>query len=244
MKKIAYILTFYLCFSVVLTPISSSIALAKTTSSNFDLINNATHNTDFDWDSVRWEETYFENSNDSFPVYLDEQDENIEIVDLEPGEVYDGQYHIINEEDFPKIQPRLWNLVARVVLSGGQYVVKFGSRIFKKQPASAAQVETIAFQSATVNIGNGNTVLLQRSSMVHILQQHHPRFWTGSTGKTLFNPNITTSQLRSQIIQILNQNRHKIDLNGYGRINVMIEGQVYRLVVSNNRVTTFYPVGL
>ena len=244
MKKIAYILISYLCFSIVLTPMSSSITLANTATSDFDLINNASHNTDFDWDSVRWEETNFENSNDSFPDYFEEQDDNAEIVDLEPGEVYDGQYHIINEEDFPTRQPRLWHLVARVVFSGGQYAVKFGSKIFKKQPASAAQVETLSFQPATINIGNGNTVLLQRSSMVHILQNHHPRFWTGSTGKTLFNPNITTPQLRSQIIQIINQNRDKIDINGYGRIIVMIEGQAYRLVISKNRVTTFYPNGL
>ncbi len=60
------------------------------------------------------------------------------------------------------------------------------------KPATAAEIETATatFKSATVSIGNGNTVLLQRSSMVRVLQNHHPLYWTGSTGKTLFNPNI------------------------------------------------------
>lgn len=62
------------------------------------------------------------------------------------------------------------------------------------KPATAAEIETATatatFKSATVSIGNGNTVLLQRSSMVHVLQNHLPLYWTGSTGKTLFNPNI------------------------------------------------------
>ncbi|MDC6266477.1 hypothetical protein [Lysinibacillus fusiformis] len=244
MKKVAYLLISYLCFTLVLTPMSSSIALANSSTSDSDKINNSIHSEEFDWNSVKWDETNFENSNDNYPVFFEEQNENSEIVDLEPGEVYDGQYNIINEEYFPEVQPYLWHLVARVVLSGGQHVVKFGTKIFKKQPATAAEVETAAFQSATVSIGNGNTVLLQRSSMVHVLQNHHPLYWTGSTGKTLFNPGITTPQLRSQIIQIINQNRDKIGANGYGTINVMIEGQAYRLVVSNNRVTTFYPVGL
>lgn len=242
MKKITYLLISYLCFSLVLTPMSGSIALAYSSTNDEDKINNATHNEEFDWNSVKWEETNFENTNVDFPIYFEEEDENSEIVDLEPGEVYDGQYNIINEEDLPEVQPYLWNLIARVVLSGGQYVVKFGTKIFKKQPATAAEIETATFKSATVSIGNGNTVLLQRSSMVHVLQNHHPLYWTGSTGKTLFNPNISTPQLRSQIIQIINQNRDKISANGYGTINVTIEGQAYRLVVSNNRVTTFYPV--
>lgn len=45
------------------------------------------------------------------------------------------------------------------------------------KPATAAEIETATFKSATVSIGNGNTVLLQRSSMVHVLQNHHPLYW-------------------------------------------------------------------
>ncbi|WP_347723909.1 hypothetical protein [Lysinibacillus capsici] len=120
MKKITYLLISYLCFSLVLTPMSGSIALAYSSTNDEDKINNATHNEEFDWNSVKWEETNFENTNDDFPIYFEEEDENSEIVDLEPGEVYDGQYNIINEEDLPEVQPYLWNLIARVVLSGGQ----------------------------------------------------------------------------------------------------------------------------
>jgi hypothetical protein len=77
--------------------------------------------------------------------------------------------------------------------------------------------------------------------MNHILQRHHPKYWTGAANKTLFNPNISSSKIRAQIIQVLGKNRSKIK-NGYGTINVKIDRQKYRLVVSNYRVTTFYPV--
>ncbi|MFS0762207.1 hypothetical protein [Peribacillus phoenicis] len=34
------------------------------------------------------------------------------------------------------IQPRIWGLVARLVLSGGKYVIKYGKKVFKKAPTT------------------------------------------------------------------------------------------------------------
>lgn len=246
MKKFTYILISYLCFALVFSSLGSNVVLANSITNDEEKINNAPNGENFDWKSVQWEDTNFENTNDQVPVFPEDPNEVYEYIDLEPGVIYDEENtsNIINEEFFPEIQPYLWGTVARVVVIGGIAVVKFGTKIFKKQPAKKAQDHNKDFQSAAVNVGNGNTVVLQRSSMDHILQNHHPEFWTGATGKTLFNPAISSYQLRSQMIQILNQNRSKIGANGYGTINVQINGQTYRLVVSNNRVTTFYPVGL
>lgn len=121
-------------------------------------------------------------------------------------------------------------------------MIKFGSKIFKKQAASKATTHTKNFKTVKMKIGNNNTVVLQRSSMNHILQNHHPKYWTGATGKTIFNPNLSSNQIRSQIVQIINKNKSKINKQGYGTINVKISGQKYRLVVRNNRVSSFYPV--
>lgn len=244
MKKFTIFMSAFLSILLISSTISSTMVFANDALS----INESVHGEDFNWDDVEWEEIDIEYDNDEAIIFDEEfDDEEYEDIDLDEGEDYKTEFDfiIINEEDprfkEAEFQPFIWGLIARVVLSGGKHVVKFGSKVFKKQPASKAVNHTKNFKPANVNIGNGNTVVLQRSSMNHILQRHHPNYWAGYTNKTLFNPSISSGKIRAQIIQILNKNRSKIK-NGYGTINVKVEGQIYRLVVSNYRVTTFYPV--
>lgn len=244
MRKFTVFMSVYLSILLFSTTISSTMVFA-----NEQPIEEFIHGETVNWDNIGWEEidTKYDNDED-FVLKEESYDEDYEEIDLIEGENYQTDYDfvIINEEDprfrEAEIQPVIWGLIARVVLSGGKHVVKFGSKVFKKQPTSKAVNHTKNFKSANVNIGNGNTVVLQRSSMNHILQRHHPNYWVGYTDKTLFNPNISSGKIRAQIIQILNNNRSKIK-NGYGTINVSIDGKVYRLIVKGYRVTTFYPVG-
>lgn len=77
--------------------------------------------------------------------------------------------------------------------------------------------------------------------MNHVLTNHHPLYWTGATGKTTFHYNLAINDVRARIISIVNANRSTIiSRNGYATINVSIDGQMYRLVVSY-RINTFYP---
>lgn len=246
MKSIIVIVSFLLIFS----SISGHVVLAKESiSKNNQLIDDAVSGENFDWDKVDWSYIEEEYNNDE-EIILEEDDLNdeYEYIDLDGGEEYltEFDFEVINEEDqrFEEAddQPQIWGFIARVAVSGGKHIVKYGSKIFKKQSTSKAINHTKNFTPARINVGNGNTVVLQRSSMNHILQRHHPMYWTGAEDKILLNPNISSSTIRSQIISILNKNKSKINKNGYGTINVKINGQKYRLVVSNNRVTTFYPV--
>ncbi|PAE92132.1 hypothetical protein [Shouchella clausii] len=249
MKRFLGVFIVFLSFLVILQPLSVPLVSAKeSVDRDEQIINDATSGEDFNWDDVEWitVDDYIDNDEE---VLLDDDefDEDFEYINLKEGEEYssDFDFKIINEEDprfdEAEFRPYLWGLIARVVLSGGKYVVKYGSKIFKKQPKSKAVNHTKNFTPARVNIGGGNTIVLQRSSMNHILQRHHPKFWTGATNKTLFNPSISSAKIRGQIISIINKNRSKIK-NGYGTINVKIDGQKYRLVISNYRVNTFYPV--
>lgn len=78
--------------------------------------------------------------------------------------------------------------------------------------------------------------------MNHVLVNHHPLYWTGATGKTTFHLNLAVNDVRAKIISIVNANRSTIiNGNGYATLNVSIDGQMYRLVVSNYRINTFYP---
>lgn len=244
MKRFTVFMSAFLSVLLFSSTISSTMVFAD----NGQPVDDWVHGEEINWDNVEWEEIDIEYDNDEDIIFEEDfYDEEYEEIDLAEGEDYQTEYDfvIINEEDprfkETEIQPFIWGLIARVVLSGGKHVVKFGSKVFKKQPASKAVNHTKKFKAAKVNIGNGNTIVLQRSSMNHILQRHHPSYWAGYTNKTLFNPNISSAKIRSQVIQILNKNKAKIK-NGYGTINVKIDGTTYRLIVKNYRVTTFYPV--
>lgn len=251
MKKFTVFVSGFLAFLLFFSSVGSNLALAKEMENDeAQLIEDAIHGEDFDWSSIEWEEIDVEYNNDE-PVEFENDDleeQEYEEIDLADGEDYESEYDfvIINEEDprfeEPEFQPYLWALIARVVATkGGKHVVKFGSKIFKKQPKSKTITHTKNFKPARVNLGKNKTVVIQRSSMNHILMRHHPKYWTGAIDKTLFNPNITSGKIRAQIIQILNKNKSKIKNNGYGTIHVKINGQKYKLVVKNYRVTTFYP---
>ncbi|HBZ09096.1 MAG TPA: hypothetical protein DEO65_04300 [Bacillus bacterium] len=250
MKKFTVLISGFLAFLLFFSSVGSNIVLAKEMYNDDEqLIDDAIHGEDFDWSNVEWEEIDVEYNNDEFVEFEDDdlEEQEYEYIDLADGEDYESEYDfiIINEDDpsfkEPEFQPYVWGLIARVVMSGGKHVVKFGSKIFKKQPKSKAVNHTKNFKAAKVNLGKNKTVVLQRSSMNHILHMHHPKYWTGAIDKTLFNPNISSGKIRAQIIQILNKNKSQIK-NGYGTINVKIDGQKYRLVVKNYRVTTFYPL--
>ena len=151
---------------------------------------------------------------------------------------YENGFYIVEVNE---VAPRFWGLIGKVVLKAGKYVVKVGQKIYKAQKISKAQNALKSFKSANINIGSGKTVVLQKSSMEHILINHHPKYWTGSKDKTLFNPDLSISDIRSMAISIVNKGRSDINSKGYGVITKKVDGQNYKLVVKAFRVTTFYP---
>ena len=248
MKKFFQFFVVLLSLLIILQPLSPHLVSAKDLlDQDGDLVENAIDGEDFDWSNVEWEVVEDTINNEEY-YYIDEDEHDLdeyEYIDLDEDELYSTEFEFIFEDD-PRfeeevVQIQIWGLIARVVLSGGKHVVKYGSKLFKKQPTSTASNHLKNFQPARVNIGGNNTIVLQKSSMSHILTRHHPKYWTGTIDKTLFNPSISSGKIRSQIITIINRNKSQIR-NGYGTINVKIDGQKYRLVISNYRVNTFYPV--
>ncbi|OIB00960.1 hypothetical protein AK95_00655 [Paenibacillus sp. LC231] len=199
---------------------------------------------EIDWDQVEWYETPIENErkdfNDSEELNLDK----FEFISIEEAEAIQKEYgiEVINEDQLSDFQPLWWHIIGRVVWVGGSYVVKVGTRIFTKQAPEKATAALRSFTPTNISIGSGRTVALQNSSMNHVLTNHHPLYWTGATGKTTFHYNLAINDVRARIISIVNANRSTIiSGNGYATINVSIDGQMYRLVVSNYRINTFYP---
>ena len=94
----------------------------------------------------------------------------------------------------------------------------------------------------------GVIVTLDKSSIKHILERHHPRFWDGSLKKsqTFFPRNMSIDEIRSTIGDVLAQNRDQIAAigpNGTGQIRGCVNGIWYTLGLQRGRVGQFFPIG-
>ncbi|WP_342558985.1 hypothetical protein [Metasolibacillus sp. FSL K6-0083] len=110
------------------------------------------------------------------------------------------------------IQPYVAGLVARLVVSGGKYVIQWGSKIFKKAPKSKAPKSKVtsassSFQTATYKTGS-HTFKLTKTDMKHMLERHHPEFWDGSvkTKQTFYNPNLSVDDVKDIAMTIAKDN--------------------------------------
>lgn len=199
---------------------------------------------EIDWDQVEWYETPIDNERKDFNDREELNLAEFEFISIQEAEAIQKEYgiEVINEDQLGEIQPFWWHIIGRVVWVGGRYVVQVGSRTFTKQAPEKAANALRNFTPTNISIGSGRTVALQNSSMNHVLVNHHPLYWTGATGKTTFHLNLAVNDVRAKIISIVNANRSTIiNGNGYATLNVSIDGQMYRLVVSNYRINTFYP---
>lgn len=170
--------------------------------------------------------------------------EEFEFISIEEAEAIQKEYNIevINIDQLGEIRPLWWHIIGRVVWVGGRYVVKVGTRTFTKQAPEKAATALKSFSPTNISIGSGRTVAIQNSSMNHVLTNHHPLYWTGATGKTTLHYNLTINDVRARIISIVNANKSTIiNGNGYATLPVSIDGQMYKLIVSNYRINTFYP---
>ncbi|WP_410864226.1 hypothetical protein [Peribacillus sp. SIMBA_075] len=74
------------------------------------------------------------------------------------------------------LQPRIWGLVARLVLTGGKYVIKYGKKVFKKAPTSKVTNALAKYSTGTYKTGS-HTFKLTKTDMKHMLTRHHPKYW-------------------------------------------------------------------
>ncbi|MGW4397158.1 hypothetical protein ACWEHA_17880 [Amycolatopsis nivea] len=115
----------------------------------------------------------------------------------------------------------------------------------KLLPGRSAGILT-NWTSKTINIG-GDSALLTRERMAHILERHHPKYWDGSFAKdqSFFDARTTIQDIEDALRQVINQNQAKIIQNGGTMANTEIEGIVngvtYKGAVRGGRVVQFFP---
>ncbi len=102
------------------------------------------------------------------------------------------------------------------------------------------------FQSRKFYI-NGHNIILDKSGMKHILERHHPSYWSGTSkaAQTFFSKNTTVSQIEMTISEVLKQNSERIaqiGANGIGQVTGVVNGITYRLGLSRGRIGQFFPL--
>ncbi|NBJ71714.1 MULTISPECIES: hypothetical protein [Clostridia] len=143
------------------------------------------------------------------------------------------------------IRPFAWGLIARVVISGGKHVIKWGSKVFKKAPKSKVTNALKSFKTATYKVG-GHTFKLTKTDMKHMLQRHHPKYWNGTVKKkqTFYNPNLSVNDVKNIALSIAKQNRNKLKSKGTNstfQVQGTVKGVKYVLGISKGHIKQLYP---
>lgn len=105
--------------------------------------------------------------------------------------------------------------------------------------------ELKTFQSRKYIFG-GQSFLIDKRGMKHILERHHPNLWDGSVKaqQSFFNKEMTVNDVADAIESIMKQNREELTKKGTKfsyQIRGIYEGQQYVVGFQKGRVGQFYP---
>jgi hypothetical protein len=133
-----------------------------------------------------------------------------------------------------------------VTATAASQIAKTGGML----PAKAASEKVInylaKFTSKRFQIG-GEVLQLDKAAMKHILERHHPLFWSGEV-KTLqgfFHASTTSNGIEDIVSAILTANRDLIIKNGsagtYQLPETVVNGVTYVLGICQGRIGQLYP---
>ncbi len=105
--------------------------------------------------------------------------------------------------------------------------------------------ELKTFQSRKYTFG-GQSFLIDKRGMKHILERHHPNLWDGSikSQQSFLNKEMTVNDVADAIESIMKQNREELTKKGTKfsyQIRGSYEGQQYVVGFQKGRVGQFYP---
>ncbi|MFE3976581.1 MULTISPECIES: hypothetical protein [unclassified Peribacillus] len=151
----------------------------------------------------------------------------------------------INWDDIPieldsaivtDLQPRILGLVARLVLTGGKYVIKYGKKVFKKAPTSKVTNALAKYSTGTYKTGS-HTFKLTKTDMKHMLTRHHPKYWDGSVKakQTYYNPDLSVNAVKKFALNIAKQNKTTLSKKGTTSTLVLPKNILNNYIPNKNR---------
>lgn len=150
-----------------------------------------------------------------------------------------------SDEEFTGNQPFFWPLIARLVLSGGKYVIKYGSKVFKKAPKSKVTNALANYKTLSYKTGS-HTFKLTKTDMKHMLERHHPKYWDGSVKKdqTFYNPDLSVNDVKN-IAHTIAKNKKstlsKKETNSTFQVEGKVNGVEYVMGITKGHIKQLYP---
>lgn len=104
------------------------------------------------------------------------------------------------------------------------------------------------FRPQNYRAGN-HTFKLTKERMKHIMESHHPKYWSGKglskKRNDFFKHNTSTKRIESAIKSVFKQNQSKIaklGVNQHGKFRGTYKGKTYELGIQPGKIGTFHPI--
>ncbi|MFJ5789884.1 SAR2788 family putative toxin [Lysinibacillus sp. NPDC093197] len=170
--------------------------------------------------------------------------------DLETYETYETNPVRLQPYVIPPLVYIIGGAVVRYTVQkfGFKQVLKIGKRTFYSKSKDAAKKAVANFTDITLDVGGGKKVYFTKAKMRHILENHHPNYWTGNEGKSFFDPDLSVNDIKNIVTTVIDKNKFAIsrrlidgkDINVFAKVN----GIEYKIVINKyGHVSSAYPVG-
>ncbi|OEC01730.1 hypothetical protein GY31_10090 [Lysinibacillus sphaericus] len=180
------------------------------------------------------------------------EDDNFSTIftNLETDETFESNPVRLQAHVIPPLVYLIGGAVVRYTVQkfGFKQVLKIGKRTFYSKSKDAAKKAVATFADVTIDVGGGKKVYFTKAKMRHILENHHPNYWTGNKGKTFFDPDLSVHDIKNIVTTVINNNKFAISkrLNDIQGINVRakVNGIEYEVRLNKyGHVNSAFPVG-
>lgn len=169
---------------------------------------------------------------------------------LETDETFESNPVRLQAHVIPQLVYLIGGAVVRYTVQkfGFKQVLKIGKRTFFSKSKDAAKKAVANFTDITLDVGGGKKVYFTKAKMRHILENHHPNYWTGNEGKSFFDPDLSVNDIKSIVTTVINNNKSEISRQLIKKEGIKVQAKVngieYRVRISRTgHINSAYPVG-
>ncbi|MGE7839710.1 SAR2788 family putative toxin [Lysinibacillus sp. NPDC093712] len=170
--------------------------------------------------------------------------------DLETHETYEANPARLEASIIHAIVYRIGSAIIHYTVTkiGTKKILQIGKRSFYSKSKDAAKKAVANFTDITLDVGGGKKVYFTKAKMRHILENHHPNYWTGNEGKSFFDPDLSVNDIKNIVTTVIDKNKFAIsrrlidgkDINVFAKVN----GIEYKVAINKyGHVSSAYPVG-
>lgn len=170
--------------------------------------------------------------------------------DLEMHETYEANPARLEASIIHAIVYRIGSAIIHYTVTkiGTKKILQIGKRSFYSKSKDAAKKAVANFTDITLDVGGGKKVYFTKAKMRHILERHHPNYWTGKENKSFFDPDLSVNDIKNIVTTVINNNKSAISRQLYKQQKISVRSKVNGIEYEVNfnghgHVSTAYPVG-